>query len=214
MLSTKSSVSAPVVSRNHSAHRQRRQSDAQTRTGRLVHLTEDHGRLVDNRATGFADLGFLHFEPKVVAFARALADAGEYGITAVLTGDTRDELGQNDRLAQTGTAEQTGFTAADERREQVDNLDARFEDLGFGRQFGERRRIAMDRPEFLGIDRAAPIDRIAQEVEHAAECLFAHGYLARACRCRPRPCRGPARRWSRGRRSGRGCRRGAAALRP
>ena len=114
-------------------HRQRRQGDAQTGSGRLVHLAEHHAGLLDDVAAGVADLGFLHFQPQVGSFAGSLADAGEHRVTAVGAGDTGDQLGENDRFAQTGPAEQPGLAAADERREQVDDLDAGFEDFGLGR---------------------------------------------------------------------------------
>ena len=94
-------------------------------------------------------------------------------------GDAGDELGENDRLAETGTAEQAGLAAADERREQVDDLDARFEQLGLRREIAERGRVAVDRPVLFGIDRAAAIDRVARDVEHAAERRFADGHLHR-----------------------------------
>jgi hypothetical protein len=70
------------------------------------------------------------------------------------TGDAGDEFGEDDRLAEAGTAEQAGLTAADERREQVDHLDARLEELGLRGEFLDRRRIAVDRPALLGLDRA------------------------------------------------------------
>ncbi len=140
-------------------HRQGREGDAETGSGRLVHLAEHHARLLDDAAAGVADLGFLHFEPQVGAFAGPLADAGEHRVTAVGRRDAGDQLGENDRLAETGTAEQAGLAAADERREQVDDLDARFEQLGLGRQVAQLRRVAVDRPVFFGVDRAAAVDR-------------------------------------------------------
>ena len=120
-------------------HGQGRQRHPQTGAGRLVHLAEHHAGLLDDAAAGVADLGFLHFQPQVGSFAGSLADAGEHRVTAVGTGDAGDQLGENDRLAQAGTAEQTGLAAADERREQVDDLDAGLEQLGLGRQVGQRR---------------------------------------------------------------------------
>src|SRR5690606_38636067 len=110
-------------------HRQGRQSDTQTGSRRLVHLAKDHRRLLDNLAARLADFGFLHFDPQVGSFTRALADAGKHRRTAVSTGDTSDELLQNNRLAKTSTTEQSSLTTADERREQVDDLDARLEDF-------------------------------------------------------------------------------------
>ena len=114
-------------------HRQGRQRDPQTGSRRLVHLAEHHAGLLDNVPAGIADLGFLHFQPQVGSFTGSLADAGKHRVTAVGTGDTGNQLSQNDRFAQPGTAEQPGFTTADERREQVDDFDARLEHFGFGR---------------------------------------------------------------------------------
>ena len=83
-------------------------------------------------------------------------------------------------LPRPGPAEQTGLAAADERREQVDDLDAGLEHLGLGRQVGDRRRIAMDRPALLGVDRTATVDRLAQQVEHAAQRGLADRHRHRA----------------------------------
>ena len=93
--------------------------------------------------------------------------------------DSGDELGENNRLAETGTAEQTGLAAADERGEQVDNLDAGFEQFGLCGQITKCRRVAVDRPVLVGIDGTAAIDRLAGDVEHAAERCFADGDLHR-----------------------------------
>ena len=120
-------------------------------------------------AAGVADLGFLHFQPQVGPFAGSLADARKHRVTAVRAGDAGDQLGQNDRLAQTGTAEQSGLAAADEGGQQVDHLDAGFEQFGLGRQIVERRGVAVDRPVVGRLDRPAAVDRIAHQVEHAAE---------------------------------------------
>ncbi len=64
---------------------------------------------------GVADLGLLHFQPEVVAFAGPLADAGEHRVAAVEPRDAGDQLLEDDRLAQAGAAEQAGLAAADER---------------------------------------------------------------------------------------------------
>ena len=87
-------------------HRQGRECHAQTGTGRLVHLPEDHAGLVDHAAARVADLGLLHFEPQVGPFAGPLADAGEYRVATVGASDTGDQLGQDHRLAEPGPAEQ------------------------------------------------------------------------------------------------------------
>ena len=86
---------------------------------------------------------------------------------------------QNDRLAQPGPAEQSGLAAADERRQQVDHLDAGLEQFGLGREVGHRRRVAVDRPVVVGVDRAAAVDRLAEQVEHAAQRGLADRHLDR-----------------------------------
>jgi hypothetical protein len=108
-------------------HSECRKCNAKPRARRLVHLAEDHAGLLDNLATGLTDFGLLHFDPQVGPFARPLTDACEDRVAAVRAGDASDQLLQNNRFAQTGSAEQAGFAAANKRREQVDNLDARFE---------------------------------------------------------------------------------------
>ena len=114
------------------AHRQGRQGDAETGARRLVHLAEDHRRSVDDASARsvLPILRFLHFEPEVVALAGALADAGKHRVAAVLAGDAGDQFLEDDGLAQAGPAEQAGLAAADQRGEQVDDLDAGVEDFG------------------------------------------------------------------------------------
>ena len=73
--------------------------------------------------------GFLHFEPQVVAFAGALAHAGEHRHAAVLHGDVVDQLHDDDGLADAGAAEQADLAAAEVGLDQVDDLDAGLEHL-------------------------------------------------------------------------------------
>ncbi len=69
---------------------QRGQRHAQTRPGRLRHLA------VDQRALGFLPIvridnaGFLKLQPQIVAFARALAHAGEHRNAAMLGGQVAE----------------------------------------------------------------------------------------------------------------------------
>ena len=65
-----------------------------------------------------------------ITLARALADAGEHGVAAVLLRDVVDELHQGDRLADAGAAEQADLAALGDRHDQVDNLDTRFQQFG------------------------------------------------------------------------------------
>ena len=139
MLSTNSSVSAPVSSRNYSAIvRAERATRRRAPGGSFIWPKTMHG-LVDDVLAGVADLGLLHFEPEVVAFAGALADAGEAPSSRRAGWRCGRSALEDDRLAEAGAAEQAGLAAADERREQVDDLDAGLEQFGLGRQLVELR---------------------------------------------------------------------------
>ena len=50
----------------------------------------------------------------------------------------------------------------------------------FEREVVELRRLAVDRPVLGGVDRAAAVDRLAEQVEHAAERLLADRHRDRA----------------------------------
>ena len=127
-------------------HRQGREGHPEPGAGGLVHLAEAHHRAVDDRLAGAADLGLLHLQPEVVPLAGPLAHAGEDRVAAVHRRDPRDQLGQDHRLAQPGAAEEADLAAADERGQQVDDLDAGLELLGLGREVVEAGRVAVDRP--------------------------------------------------------------------
>ena len=108
---------------------------------------------------------------EVVALAGALADAGEHRHAAVRLGDVVDQLHDGHGLADAGAAEQADLAALGVGREQVDDLDAGDQDLRFGRLLDELRRAAMDRQGQLVADRAALVDRLADDVQDAAERL-------------------------------------------
>ena len=149
-------------------HGHAREADAQTRSRRLVHLAVDQRGLVD-------DARLVHLEPEVVALAGALAHAGEDRVTAVLGGDVADQLHDDDRLADAGAAEEADLAALRVRLEEVDDLDPRLEDLGLRGLLGQCRRMTVDRQALLGMrNRAALVDRIAEDVDHAPEDLIAH----------------------------------------
>ena len=105
------------------------QTDAQARPGRLGHLAVDQRALRFRVIVRIDDARFLHFEPQVVAFARALAHAGEHRHTAVFHGDVVDQFHDDDGLADAGAAEQADLAAAKVGLEQVDDLDAGLEHL-------------------------------------------------------------------------------------
>src|SRR5205085_1678585 len=122
---------------------------------------------------GFSNFGFLHFQPQIGAFASPFADAGEDRIAAVLLGDTRDEFLDDDGFAEARAPEKAGLSAAKERRQQIDDLDASFEDFGLGGEIDEIGRLAMDGAAGLDIDGAAIVDGVAKKIENAAESFLA-----------------------------------------
>ena len=85
-------------------HRQAGKCHAHTRSRRLVHLAVNQRGLVDNA-------GFLHLVVQIVALTGTLADAGEYGDTAVLLCDVVDQLHDENGLADACAAEQTDLAA-------------------------------------------------------------------------------------------------------
>ena len=113
-----------------------RQRDAHARARRLVHLAIDQRAFGAFAAALLVDAALDHFVIEVVAFAGALADAGEHGIAAVRLGDVVDQLHDQHGLADARAAEQADLAALGVRREQIDDLDAGLENLRFGRLLG------------------------------------------------------------------------------
>ena len=149
---------------------QPRQADAGARARRLVHLAIDQRRL---RAgpVGHDDPGFHHLVIEVVALAGALADPGEHRVAAMRLGDVVDQLHDDDGFADAGAAEQPDLAALGIGRQQIDDLDAGDQDLGLGRLVDEFRRRPVDRRAAVGHDRAALVDRLADDVEDAPQGL-------------------------------------------
>src|SRR5579883_882527 len=155
-------------------HRQTRQAHPQTRTRRLRHLPVHQGDLRFVPVLRIDYSRFLHFDPEIVAFARALANTRKYRHAAMLHGDIVDELLNNNRLADTCAAEQTDLSAAQIRLEQIDHFDTGLEHLEPRRLFFKCRRCAVNRRMVLRFDRPHVIDRLSQYVQHAPQRLLAH----------------------------------------
>ena len=145
-------------------HRQAGEADAEARARRLVHLAVAERDLVEHAR-------LLHLDQEVVALARALADAREDRDAAVLLGDVVDQLLDQHRLADAGAAEEADLAAADVRRDQVDDLDARLEDLDLR---GRARRTPAGRGGSASARASAggavlAVDGLAEDVQDAAE---------------------------------------------
>ena len=113
-------------------HGERAQGDAHTGAGGLVHLAVDQRDLRLGEVLLVDDARLGHFMVKIVAFAGALADAGENGVTAVDLGDVVDQLHDDDGLADARAAERADLAALGEGTDQIDDLDAGLEHFGLG----------------------------------------------------------------------------------
>ncbi len=153
--------------------------DARARPRRLVHLAIDQRRL-GARPIDVDDPRFHHLVIEVVALARALADPGEHRVAAMRLGDVVDQFHDDHGLADPGAAEQADFAALGVGRQQVDHLDPGDQDLGLGRLVDESGRRPVDRQAAVGLDRAALVDRLADDVEDAAQSLRADRHRDRS----------------------------------
>src|SRR5471032_3247660 len=150
-------------------HGQAGQCYAQTVTRRLVHLTVNQCHFVQN-------VGVLHLVVEVVTLTSTLTHTGEHGITAVLDGDVTDQFHHVYGFAYTGTTEKSDLTAFGKRANQVDNLDAGFQQVVAACLFRERRRGTVNAPALVGVDRASFVDRVAEDVHDTAQGSFTHRY--------------------------------------
>src|SRR5437016_5456432 len=91
--------------------RQTRKAHARTRTGRLIHLAINERAFRARTAALLVHAGLDELMIEVVAFARALADAGEHRITAMGFRDVVDQFLDEHGLADAGAAEQADLAA-------------------------------------------------------------------------------------------------------
>jgi peptide chain release factor 1 len=101
-------------------------ADAKPRAGRFSHLSVDQGGARFLRIAGNDDARFRHFQPKVVAFARALTHAGENGHAAVLHGDVVDQFHNEYGFSNARAAEKSNLSAFQIGLDEIDDLDAGF----------------------------------------------------------------------------------------
>src|SRR5215213_6909823 len=136
---------------------------AEAGAGRLVHLAEDHRRVLE-------DAGLLHLVVELVPLARPLAHAGEDARTLVLQRDVVDKLGDHDRLADAGPTKEADLTAAHNRTEEVYDLDAGYELLGLAAQVRKLWGRTVYRPVIVRVlDRALLVYRLAKHIQEAPE---------------------------------------------
>ena len=165
------------------------EGNAETGTGGLVHLAVNQGHLGAGSEDGAAfvidlDMSFVvllggdnagldHFPIKIVPFPGTFTHPGEDGVTAVAFGDVVNEFHDDDRLADARTPEGSDFTTLGEGADQVDDLDAGFEDLRGWVLVSEGRSFAVNRITLVGFGWVLVINRISGDVEDTSEDAFA-----------------------------------------
>ncbi len=149
---------------------------AEAGSGRLGHLAVDQGALGFGEVAGRDNAGLSHFNPEVVAFAGAFANAAEDGVAAVILGDVVDEFHDDDGLADASAAEEADLATFQKGLDEINDLDAGLEHLFVGGLLVEERRGPVDGHAQLFADGAEVVDRLADDVEHAAQCLLADGH--------------------------------------
>ena len=128
--------------------------------------------------------------PKVVPLAGTLADPGENGYPAVFLRDVPYQFGNDDGLAHARAAVGADLASLGEGGDEVEHLDAGFENIGGAALIGKRRGRAVDRPHFHGVDGAKVVYGISDHVEQPAQRRFTDrhgnrparvGYFDAAC---------------------------------
>ena len=90
----------------------------------------------------------------------------------MLLGDVVDQFHDHDRFAHARAAKRADFATFEKGADQVDHFDARRENLCAGGLVGQRRRRAVNRIAFVGVDRSALVHRLARDVEDSPhDCI-------------------------------------------
>jgi hypothetical protein len=93
-----------------------------------------------------------------------------------------DHFGEQHRLAHAGSAEEARLTATFQRREDIDDLDARLEDFGPSGTPRQGRRSSMYGTPLDRLQGRPAVDDVSKNVEHPREHFIADGRLQRpAC---------------------------------
>ena len=148
-------------------HGQAGQRHPHSGSRRFVHLSENHGGLLQHP-------GFRHFTVQVIALPGPFSDAGENRDAVPLGGDIMDQFLNQNCFPDPGAAEQTDFSALRVRRNQIDDLDAGLENLCFRVLILEVRRLPVYGPFFPGLHRTLPVNRVSGDVEQPSQHFVPH----------------------------------------
>ena len=94
----------------------------------------------------------------------------------MLNGDVTDEFHHVDGFADTGTAEESDFTAFGKRTKQVNHLDAGFKQLSGVGKVIVGGSLAVDAPVGFRINFRAVVNFFTQHVHDASQCRLANWY--------------------------------------
>src|SRR3984885_3100306 len=145
------------------------QTDAQTQSGRLGHLSVDQRGARFFGIAGDDDAAFRHFKPEVVAFTGAFADTGEHRHAAVLHRDVVNQFHNQNGFADAGAAEESNLSALEVRLDQIDDFDSGLEHFERRGLIFEARSGTVNRVVLVAFDGAKLIDGLAEHVHHTAE---------------------------------------------
>ena len=110
-----------------------------------------------------------HLHPEIVPFPGPLSHTGKDRVSTVILRDVVDELHDDHRLANTRTTKGSNLTTLRERANQVDDLDAGFEDFGRGGLINKRRSRGVNRVALLVRNRTKPIHCVTRHIEDPAQ---------------------------------------------
>ena len=111
---------------------------------------------------------------EIIAFTRALPHSRKHRIPAMRLRNVVDQFHDHDGLADTGATERADLATFDERTDEVDDLDAGFEDVGARFLLNEGGRRPVDRIFLVEFYRALLIDGDARDVEDSPKHALAH----------------------------------------
>ena len=113
---------------------------------------------------------------EIVSLAGSLAYAGEDRYAPVELSNVVDQLHDNNRFPHTGAPECPHFATFQKRAYQIDDFDARWENLRGSRLVHERWWRTMDRIVLFCLNWSTFIHRRSGHIEDTAHHPFTHGH--------------------------------------
>ena len=143
-------------------HGQTGQTNTHTGSGGFVHLTEDHGGFGNNARLG-------HFVIQVVALTGTLTNTGEHRVAVVRSGDVVNQLLNQNSFTNTGAAEQANFATLGIGANQIDDLNAGFQNFRCGLLLLIGGSRAVNGPVRFRLRGGLVVNGFTQQVEHTSQ---------------------------------------------